>query len=286
MITVDLLVRPAQPQDQQQIANLLYFEARVHRHLDWRPPLDWLGAPFYWVAERNGEIQAALACPEDPPQVAWIRLFAHTNKISTKEAWQTLWQTALNELSRQGPTTVAAIALHEWMQELLNDNGFTNPQNIKMLEWHSEASSPTKIEHSIKLRPMIHSDINAVANLDAAAFEPRWQNSQSMLERAFKQGSISTLAEDEQGVLGYQISTQNPFGAHLARLAVRPDAQQRGIGTALLSDLIAQITARGLFRITVNTQSDNLASLALYYKMGFKLTGKTFPIYEYPIISE
>ena len=285
MVTVDLLVRPAIQQDQQQLANLLYFESHVHRHLDWRPPLEWLGAPLYWVAERDREIQAALACPEDPPQLAWIRLFTHKYDIPSREAWQTLWPVALAELSQHSPTTVASIVLHDWMEELLVESGFTSPQQINMLEWRSEAFSPLPNKKPIRMRQMEQSDLDAVAKLDAAAFEPRWQNSRPMLERAFKQGSISSVAEDEQGIVGYQISTQNPFGVHLARLAVQPGAQRGGIGTTLLSDLIAQATSRGLFRITVNTQSDNIASLNLYKKMGFKLTGETYPIYEYPIIS-
>jgi hypothetical protein len=46
MIEVSLQVRPAVPQDQHQIANLMFFESHVQRHLDWRAPLEWLGSPF------------------------------------------------------------------------------------------------------------------------------------------------------------------------------------------------------------------------------------------------
>ena len=34
-------IRPASPSDQQKIADLIFFESHVHRHLDWRTPLDW-----------------------------------------------------------------------------------------------------------------------------------------------------------------------------------------------------------------------------------------------------
>ena len=69
MIEVSLRVRPAVPQDQHQIANLMFFETHVHRHLDWRAPLEWLGSPFYWVVEDNGRVLAVLACPQDPDGV-------------------------------------------------------------------------------------------------------------------------------------------------------------------------------------------------------------------------
>ncbi|RME89858.1 MAG: GNAT family N-acetyltransferase [Anaerolineae bacterium] len=84
-------------------------------------------------------------------------------------------------------------------------------------------------------------------------------------------------------MVGYQISTQNALGAHLARLAVRPDVQGQGGGTALVSDLISRVLRKRLPRLTVNTQSNNHASLALYRKMGFVPTGERYPVFVYAL---
>jgi hypothetical protein len=35
-----------------------------------------------------------------------------------------------------------------------------------------------------------------------------------------------------------------------------------------------------MYRLTVNTQSDNASSLALYKKTGFLETGERYPVYE------
>ena len=94
MVAVSLQVRRAVQADQQQIAQLMFFEPRVHRHLDWRAPLDWLGVPHYWVLEEGGRISASLACPQDPPDIAWIRLFVSAYNIPEAEAWQPLWTAA------------------------------------------------------------------------------------------------------------------------------------------------------------------------------------------------
>ena len=67
--------------------------------------------------------------------------------------------------------------------------------------------------------------------------------------------------------------------ARLARLAVHPAAQGKGAGRALLSDLFRYITYAGLSRLSVNTQSDNQASLSLYQRMGFVRTGEEYPVY-------
>ncbi|MGZ9235498.1 MAG: hypothetical protein ACXW4E_08235, partial [Anaerolineales bacterium] len=60
---INTFVRPADPSDHQQLSNQIFFESRLHRHLDWRSPLEWLGAPFYWALDEGGQITAAMACP-------------------------------------------------------------------------------------------------------------------------------------------------------------------------------------------------------------------------------
>ena len=115
--------------------------------------------------------------------------------------------------------------------------------------------------------------------MDAAAFEPLWQNSVAALRKAFEQASYASIAEDSSGIIGYQLSTGGSFGAHLARLAVRPNLQGRGLGAALVRELIMHMKRAGGLRITVNTQADNAASLALYDRLGFRRTGEQYPVY-------
>ena len=126
---------------------------------------------------------------------------------------------------------------------------------------------------------MSSSDLRAVAELDAAAFEPLWQNSLDALERAYAQRSYATVAGEGPELTGYQLSTGSPLGAHLARLAVRPTVQGAGVGTALVRDLLMRFKQRRQPHITVNTQSDNAASQALYERMGFVRTGEQFPVF-------
>jgi ribosomal-protein-alanine N-acetyltransferase len=284
MIAVSFQVRPAVPQDQHQIANLMFFESHVHRHLDWRAPLEWLGFPCYWVVEEAGRVMAVLACPQDPPGVAWVRLFAHARQLSLNDAWDALWRAAQVEIGKQGGATVALIAMHQWLSNFLSKDDFTHTQNIVMLEWKGTDIPEASVPAGVVVRSMQPDDLLEVAELDAVAFEPLWQNTLDALERALPQATSAIVAEDAQGLVGYQISTANPFGAHLARLAVRPDAQGKGLGSLIVTDLIRRLKDKGVARLTVNTQSDNLASLALYDKMGFVVTGEKFPVYCYQVL--
>lgn len=281
MVNLDFAIRTARPADQPQIANLLYFESYVHRHLDWRTPLDWLGVPEYWVAEQNGLINAALACPPDPDDIAWIRLFVRSNAVSAGEAWSSLWETARQSLVARHGLTVAAIVIHEWFEKLLESSGFAQGQQIVLLEHNNNSFYERPTPAGILIRPMLLDDLPAVARLDAEAFAPLWRNSLSSLQRAFLQAGPATVALSNGQLVGYQISTKNSFGVHLARLAVSPAFQGQRVGYALVQNLLQQIYRTGIFRLTVNTQSDNSASLALYQKIGFTFTGERYPVFTF-----
>lgn len=279
---INTLVRPADINDHQQLSNLIFFETRLHRHLDWRSPLEWLGAPFYWALDEGGQITAALACPAETAGIAWVRLFVYASHWSAQNAWQILWSTAKYEIARAGGATVAAICMQPWFQTVLAGNGFINRQQIVMLEWQYQPSVAREAE-DIRIRKMTEIDLPQVEEIDAASFDPLWQNPLGTLQRAFSQALFATVAEDERRVVGYQITTGGRQRAHLARLAVHPSMQRRGAGKTLLNGLLRTLTQNGIFRLTVNTQSDNVTSLNLYQKMGFVRTGEQYPVFTFNV---
>lgn len=277
-------VRQATAKDLQKLANLIHFETYVHRHLDYRPPLDWFGNEPFLVMEQSNAITGALACPPDPPQVAWIRLFAASSHAMLTSAWRNLWGEALTELLHSHRARwAAAIPMQNWFNELLAEGGFEQTHSIVMLSWESSQLSALQITSEVNIRPMTLDDLIQVQKIDEAAFPPIWQNSQAYLELAFRQASIATVAEFDDILAGYQISTATPLGGHLARLAVEPKYQGRGVGHRLLDDLLTQFVRRGARTVTVNTQKDNHASLALYQRLGFEMTGEEYPVYQFDL---
>jgi ribosomal protein S18 acetylase RimI-like enzyme len=279
---IQSLVRPADLSDHQQLSNLIFFETHLHRHLDWRSPLEWLGAPFYWALEEGRHITAALACPTEAVGIAWIRLFVYSGHWSADHAWNLLWPTAQAEIAQAGGATVAAIAIQTWFQQLLAANGFENRQQIVMLEWRYQPWAAHESD-GIRIRRMTESDLPAVERTDNASFHPLWQNPLETLERAYKQALFATVAEAESGIVGYQLTTGSGQRAHLARLAVNPDMQGHGVGRTLLTDLFTKLMRNSITRLTVNTQSDNNTSLSLYQKMGFVRTGEQYPVYTFNV---
>lgn len=279
---INTFVRPADLTDRQQLSNLVFFQTRLHRHLDWRSPLEWLGAPFYWALDEGGQISAALACPPEAARIAWVRLFVFTARWSAEKAWSFLWTAAKHEIAQAGGAKVAAIAMQPWFQEILAESNFENPQQIVMLEWRGSTGQLTAT-HGIRIRKMTEADLPGVEQTDAASFDPLWHNPLDTLRRALNQALYATVAETEQGIIGYQLSTGGGQRAHLARLAVHPEVQGKGAGRALLSDLFAYLTYAGIPRLSVNTQSDNSVSLSLYQRMGFVRTGEQYPVYTFDV---
>ena len=279
---INTLVRPAHINDHQQLSNLIFFETRLHRHLDWRTPLEWLGAPFYWALEEGRQITAAMACPTEAEGIAWVRLFVYAGRWSAENTWNILWDTAKQEIARAGGATVAAIAMQPWFQHVLTMSRFENRQNIVMLEWQYQPWASVEAP-GIRIRKMEEGDLPAVERTDAAAFPPLWQNPIETLRRGFGQALFATVAENADGIVGYQISTGGRSRAHLARLAVDPAIQGRGVGRMLLGNLFTSLYQYGIPKLSVNTQSDNQTSLSLYKKMGFLLTGEQYPVYTFNI---
>jgi len=280
---VNAQVRPADLNDRQRLSNLVIFETRSHRHLDWRSPLEWLGNKYFWAAENSSQITAALACPEETTGNAWVRLFVHSAEYwSAENAWTVLWNSAKEDIAQSGGAKVAAIVQHSWFKNVLESAGFENHQNIVMLEWQHQPWAGSEAD-DVRIRKMTEADLPDVVTVDGASFDPLWHNSYDTLSRALSRALFATVAEDDQGVIGYQVTTGANTRAHLARLAVHRSAQGRGVGRSILGNLFTILRQNGYYKLSVNTQSDNRVSLGLYKKMGFLRTGEAYPVYTFNV---
>ncbi len=282
ILTSKKIVRQVTNTDRTQLANMVHFGTYVHRHLDWRQPLEWIDKPAFYVVESYGRILAALSCAPDPADVAWIRLFVTNSQVKPPEAWKMMWPEIEQDLKKTEISVLAAIPIQKWLQELLPANGFKMENNVVSLAWDAPPETALAEDPNLPIRLMTESDIAQVVEVDRNAFKPLWQNSRDLIHLAFSQAALATVAYDEQGIIGYQITTPTQYGAHLGRLAVLPRAQGKGIGIGLVRNLQNFLSKQKPIRISVNTQTDNQRSLSLYKKAGFTPTSETFPVYVYP----
>lgn len=274
-------VRAVSDQDRTQLANMIHFGTYVHRHLDWRPPLDWIGHEPFFTLESDGRLIAALACPPDPPSIAWVRVFFCSSHFPQNKAWEQLWPPSVDVLKGMSVETVAAIPLQKWFRELLTQHGFDHIHNIISLAWEPDHGIKLPPAKKVQIREMTEADFKQVSQIDSSAFGSLWQNSINLLHLAYDQANFATVAVDDQGIIGYQITTPTQYGAHLGRLATHPRAQSKGVGYALVRDLQSRFHPSQSFRLSVNTQDTNKISLALYHKAGFIETPEIFPVYQF-----
>jgi [ribosomal protein S18]-alanine N-acetyltransferase len=276
-----LSARPATSADESAIAALTHFESRVHVHLDWKSAEDWIGVQPFFIAERRGRLVGVLACPPAPPDTAWVRVFALQGSIAAEEVWQLLWPRVRQALVGLGTQQVAGLSLDDWIDPLYLATGFKHTHSVVVL---TRAATPMPAaDGRACIRPATEAERPTLLAVDTAAFHPPWQISEVIARKAMAQARWLTVAEIDGQIVGYQLTTSTLNGAHLSRLAVLPRWQGRGLGAALVSNMIEECRQQGAREISVNTQDSNAASLALYQRLGFRLNGVSYPVYQLPL---
>jgi len=272
-------VRPAQEDDRKRIAELAYLESYVHHHPGWISPLDSLNEQGFAVLEENGRIKAALALMPENKHTAWVRLFAVASSLSPKRAWEELWPAAVERLD-EGIQWVAAMPFEDWFNELISTHGFLPYQQVEMLMWKPQPLPETRKAKGYIIRNITHEDLEAITQIDALAFGKFWHTKQEILAEALKHSVWARTVENPttKQLLGFQISTPSPLGGHLARIAVHPKAQRKGLGYWLVHDVLTFFSHQNAERVTLNTQGNNAVAIGLYKRLGFRPTEEQFQV--------
>lgn len=276
----ELTIVPYERRHRSETRDLLYGSYRTHSHLDWHDTDFWLerqAAPLK-LAQIDGRLVGLLATSEPLNDTCWLRLVAVADDIQPGPVLTALWAALLPELVTLGIQQVAVLILRDWIIRFLPDMGFRYAEDIVTMK-RTAQTLPDLPPAPVTVRMAYPQDIDRIAEIDQAAFAPPWQLSPFELRQADRVAAISTVAVDGDTVVGYQLSTLHLESAHLARLATHPDAQGRGVGTAILHDLLERIARRGLRSTTVNTQASNVRSQRLYQRFGFKRNGYDLPVW-------
>ncbi|MGH3735126.1 MAG: ribosomal protein S18-alanine N-acetyltransferase [Micromonosporaceae bacterium] len=94
-------------------------------------------------------------------------------------------------------------------------------------------------------------------------------------------GHYYRVARDGDTVVGYAgLASSGPDEATVQNIAVRRDRQRRGIGEALLRDLLAEAARRGATRVLLEVAAPNTAAQALYQRYGFTTIGRRRGYYQ------
>jgi ribosomal-protein-alanine N-acetyltransferase len=276
--------RPAVLADEEALSRLMKGRGFIHRHLAWTSPLDWLGLQPFLIRQEASGITAVLACPPDEDGITWLQLFAVAPGNSLYEAWNDLWPPARDWLQQcSSANSISCLVIQDPLKPQLQRSGFREVSRVVVMLWVATRTIWPQDQREYIIREMVDSDLERIHEIDQLAFQLIWRNSPGQLAAAFRAASSATVIDVNGRVAGYQISTVNPQGGHLARLAVDPAYQRQGIGTALLDDLLNRFLEQGIVDVSVNTQADNHSSLELYRKFGFRLVDESYPVYQFKL---
>lgn len=134
----------------------------------------------------------------------------------------------------------------------------------------------------VEIGALVEADLTAAIDIDLASFvpselgvgrgheDPRIVRERSLREELVRPWARLRGARDERGeLLGYALFWHVVDEVQLLNVAVAIPARRRGIGRALVQDLIAYARAHHVARILLEVRASNLSAIALYEQLGF-----------------
>lgn len=188
----------------------------------------------------------------------------------------------MRTLATQGYDRVVTGALSPSEQASFRAAGFAPSEQLHLLGHDLRMIPPAPSGPGtavVSLRRATRGDRTAVLDLDARAFDTFWRLDEVGLDEAlsatphsrFRVATIvPSVTQETETVVGYAITGRAGRRGYLQRLAVDPEAQRSGIGSALVIDALRWLKRWRTERAMVNTQLQNERALALYERLGFR----------------
>ncbi|MCA9957646.1 MAG: GNAT family N-acetyltransferase [Anaerolineales bacterium] len=287
-------VRPAMSSDKRDIVRLMRMSDYTHIHLDWRPPIDWLERGGFVVFAPSApaqdslagklfgnqpEVRACLAVGADPPPAAWVRVVCLQRNGRSEQVLAAMLAELEGTLRDTAVTQLGWLTMQPWPNKWLPELGFARPYEIETY-YKENLQIPThKTLPDLTIRQVEPDDMEQLAAIESLAFEPLWRHSAEGLLFASRQAFSFDVAEWNGRIVGFQLSSRSGENAHLARMTVLPEVQGQGVGSVLLAHALQAFQQHDIRYVSLNTQTDNYPSQALYKKFGFYATGQRLPVW-------
>ena len=129
----------------------------------------------------------------------------------------------------------------------------------------------------VTVRVATADDVDAAVAVEQASFETYCLSKRQIQYLRATPTAVFLVGEDQQQVVGQAIGLvkhhKRGLSGRLYSLAVKPECRGRQIGRQLLERMIQVLVERGVGRIYLEVQQDNLAAVRLYERAGFTKIG-------------
>lgn len=123
------------------------------------------------------------------------------------------------------------------------------------------------------LRPMTSEDLDQVIEIEKQSFSEPWSRKNFEYELLQLDASELTVAQAGGRIIGYTVTWFLGDEVHLANVAVRTEGRKRGVGRALVEDVIARARHSGARRVLLEVRESNYDARRLYASLGFLPVG-------------
>jgi len=130
----------------------------------------------------------------------------------------------------------------------------------------------------LQIRRLTYADLPELIAIERRAFPTPWSLAMFVLELS-KPASVCLAALRGEQMVGFLICSRYDTVWHIMNVAVDPVRRREGIATALLTDLLRRIDAKGA-RFTLEVRESNTGAIVLYERFGFRAAGRRRRYYQ------
>jgi ribosomal-protein-alanine N-acetyltransferase len=126
-------------------------------------------------------------------------------------------------------------------------------------------------DSAVNIRRLAYADLPQVIGIERRAFPTPWSLAMFVLELSKPAGVCLAAVEAGDELAGYLVCSKFEDAWHLMNIAVEPARRRRGIGRALLVELLDHVGPDA--RQTLEVRTSNAAAIRLYEDFGFRSAG-------------
>lgn len=133
----------------------------------------------------------------------------------------------------------------------------------------------------MKLEKMTSAHIDGVCKIEEACFAHPWSR-QSVESELANENSVFIVAVEGEKVIGYIGMSVVIDEGYIFNVAVDEAFRKKGVGTALINELVTYGKKNDLCFITLEVRESNQAAISLYSDFGFIKVGERKNYYSDP----
>ena len=139
---------------------------------------------------------------------------------------------------------------------------------------HDADGTPHDADATFRIRTADASDLDAIMTIERASFAASaWERDTMRAEVGSEWGRYIVAEAADGSALGYAGLRAVGVEGDVQTIAVAAEARGRGVGRALLAELLAEAERRGVRELFLEVRADNPVARALYESVGFAEIG-------------